>query len=201
MAYCHPLGGQHEGHQNGIDGNNSDDRLYVDRRTATGERFARRNTGPGPAGQKRNQGSGIRMCRRTAREREINDVNLLIAVSSGRPASSAASCQGSTSDRASADRTLSNIPFLSAPTDANRKSSNSMPSRGTEADCAIFPTEFTPLPLSKEPSRSRGSRRVVSTALEHKSRCLTRQTRKLPSGRAHLRTAREFAVFGGFQPI
>src|SRR5208282_482768 len=57
----------------------------------------------------------------------INEANLSVAVSPGNRAKLAASCQGSTSSRASAERTLSRIPFLFSPIGANRKSSNSDP--------------------------------------------------------------------------
>jgi hypothetical protein len=48
----------------------------------------------------------------------INDASLLMAASPGNRVKSAASCQGSTSNRANAERTLSIIPFLSSPTGA-----------------------------------------------------------------------------------
>lgn len=70
----------------------------------------------------------------------INDANRCVAVSPGNAANLAASCQGSMSSRASAERTLSNIPFLSSPIGANRKSSNSGPRREAEAEYAISTT-------------------------------------------------------------
>jgi hypothetical protein len=57
--------------------------------------------------------------------RAINEANLCAAVSLGSSDSSAASSQGSTPSRASAERTLSAISFLSTPIGAKRKLSNS----------------------------------------------------------------------------
>src|ERR1700691_1751080 len=68
----------------------------------------------------------------------INKTNLRIAASRGNRANSLASCQGSTSDRASAERTLSSIPFLSSPIGANRKLSNSDPRGEIEVQRVIF---------------------------------------------------------------
>jgi hypothetical protein len=51
----------------------------------------------------------------------INDANRCVAVAPNNPANLAASCQGSISSRASADRTLSNIPFLSSPSGGPRQ--------------------------------------------------------------------------------
>lgn len=73
----------------------------------------------------------------------INEAILAVAVSLGMRARLAASNQGSTSNRASAERTLSNIPFLSSPIGANRKSSNSDPGRVTEAERVISMAEFS----------------------------------------------------------
>jgi hypothetical protein len=81
----------------------------------------------------------------------INEANLLVAVSPGNSASLAASCQGSTSSRASAERTLSSIPFLSSPIGANRKSSNSDPRSETEAEPVISTTEFRRLYRERRP--------------------------------------------------
>lgn len=50
----------------------------------------------------------------------INDANLSIAVCPGNRANTAASFQGSKPSRASAETTLSNVPFLSSPIGANR---------------------------------------------------------------------------------
>jgi hypothetical protein len=50
--------------------------------------------------------------------------------------------KGSTSSRASAERTLSSIPFLSSPIGANGKSSNSDARTENEAERVISTTEF-----------------------------------------------------------
>jgi hypothetical protein len=71
----------------------------------------------------------------------IKEVNLSIAVLPGNRARLAASCQGSISSRANAERTLSNMPFLSSPTGANRKASNSDPSFGNDAECTMSRTD------------------------------------------------------------
>jgi hypothetical protein len=63
---------------------------------------------------------------------KISEVILSSAVCLGIRARLAASSQGSKSSRASAELTLSNIPFLSSPIGANKKSSNS--DRWREAD-------------------------------------------------------------------
>jgi hypothetical protein len=76
---------------------------------------------------------------------EINEVILLVAVSFGIRARLAASSQGSRSSRASAEMTLSNIPFLSSPIGANKKSSNSDRWREAEAERVIAVTEFSRL--------------------------------------------------------
>ena len=55
----------------------------------------------------------------------INQASLSVAIFPDASVNLAASCQGSRSDRASVDRTVSGIPFLSSPTGANRKASNS----------------------------------------------------------------------------
>ena len=72
----------------------------------------------------------------------INEANLAAAVTPGSLANLAASCQGSTSSRASAERTLSRIPFISSPSGANRKSSNSGPSRGAQTERDIPTTNL-----------------------------------------------------------
>jgi hypothetical protein len=72
----------------------------------------------------------------------IHDANLAIAASRGNRVNSSASCQGSTSSRASAERTLSSMPFLSSPIGANRKLSNSEPRGESEVVRVIPTTEF-----------------------------------------------------------
>jgi hypothetical protein len=81
----------------------------------------------------------------------INEVNLSVAAPPGNRANLAASCQGSTSKRANAERTLIGIPFLSSPTGANRKSLNSDPSWGMDAECIIWHTEL-PAPAVRNPA-------------------------------------------------
>jgi hypothetical protein len=63
----------------------------------------------------------------TAGKAAISEASLRVAESPGNRANPAASSHGSMSSRASADRTLNNIPFLSSPIGANRKGSNSEP--------------------------------------------------------------------------
>jgi hypothetical protein len=65
--------------------------------------------------------------------RAINVANLCVAGSFGNADNSAASFQGSRSSRASAERTLSGISFLSAPIGAYRKLLNSGLKKETEA--------------------------------------------------------------------
>jgi hypothetical protein len=72
----------------------------------------------------------------------INEANLWVAVSPGNRANLSASCQGSISNRASAESTLSGMSFLSSPIGANRKSSNSVPRTETEAELLISITEL-----------------------------------------------------------
>jgi hypothetical protein len=72
----------------------------------------------------------------------INEANLAVAVAPGSPANLAASCQGSTSSPASAERTLGRIPFISPPSGANRKSSNSGPSKGAQTERDISTTNL-----------------------------------------------------------
>jgi hypothetical protein len=67
----------------------------------------------------------------------ISEANLRVAASPGNRANVAASSQGSTFSRASAERTLSSIPLLSSPIGANRKSSNSEPREDTELDASF----------------------------------------------------------------
>lgn len=72
----------------------------------------------------------------------INEASLSVAIFAGDSVNLAASCQGSRSDRASVDRTVSGIPFLSSPTGANRKESNSDERLETEDEFVILPTKF-----------------------------------------------------------
>jgi hypothetical protein len=67
----------------------------------------------------------------------INEVIFSVAASADMRENLAASAQGSTSDRANAERTLSSIPFFSSPIGANRKASNSDRRRETEAECIV----------------------------------------------------------------
>ena len=60
-------------------------------------------------------------CEQVMRSKSIN---LSVAARAGIPRKFAASCHGSTSSRAIAERTLSDIPFRSSPIGANRKELN-----------------------------------------------------------------------------
>ena len=71
-----------------------------------------------------------------------NDSRRRVADAAGNLANLAASCQGSSSSRASADRTLSNIPLPSSPIGANRKLSNSVPRNAGDAVRVISAKEF-----------------------------------------------------------
>jgi len=93
----------------------------------------------------------------------IKDVNLCLAVCFGIRASSAASRQGSRSSRASAERTLSSIPFFSSPIGANRNASNSDPRDKTVAECFI---STTGLP---RPRRSHGPPHARAAFSFHRS--------------------------------
>ena len=95
--------------------------------------------------------SGSRCAAVLSGSADINEVILSVAASFGMRAKLAASSQGSKSSRASAEMTLSNIPFLSSPIGANRKSSNSDRGREAEAERVIAVTEF---------SRLRGGKRL-----------------------------------------
>lgn len=72
----------------------------------------------------------------------INTASLSVAIFPGASVNLAASCQGSRSDRASVDRTVSGKPLLSSPTGANRKSSNSDERLETEEEFVIADTRF-----------------------------------------------------------
>ena len=72
----------------------------------------------------------------------INEDSLSTAAAPVSWFSLAASCHGSRSNRASADKTLSNVPFLSAPISANKKLSYSDPSPETAAARTISVTKF-----------------------------------------------------------
>jgi hypothetical protein len=72
----------------------------------------------------------------------IKEANLWVAVFPANRANLAASCQGSTSIRASAERTLSGVPFFSSPIGAKRKASNSDLGRKIDAERVISATEF-----------------------------------------------------------
>jgi hypothetical protein len=73
---------------------------------------------------------------------EINEAILSVAFSFGIRARLAASSQGSRSNRASAEMTLSSIPFFSSPIGANKKSSKSDRWREAEAERIIAVTEI-----------------------------------------------------------
>ena len=67
----------------------------------------------------------------------IRAVSRVAAASLGIRARLAASCHGSTSNRASAERTLSGVPFRPSPIDAPRNLSNSAPMRGASGACVM----------------------------------------------------------------
>ena len=67
---------------------------------------------------------------------EIIDVNRCVAVSRGSWLRRAASSQGSTPDRASADNVVRTMPFSSSPIGANRKSLNAEV-RSENTDCGV----------------------------------------------------------------
>ena len=73
----------------------------------------------------------------------IREANFCVAVTVDNRANVAASCQGSSSSRASAERTLSPIPFLSSPIGAKRKLLNSGPGGEIEAERVVSITELS----------------------------------------------------------
>jgi hypothetical protein len=85
----------------------------------------------------------------------INEASLAVAMFPGAPANLAASRQGSRSDRASADRTLSGIPFVSSPTDAYRKLSNSDVRLEFEEDAIVPTIKFRRLTEDMAPTTKR----------------------------------------------
>jgi hypothetical protein len=133
------LSSQQKGHQD----HECDDPGFG-RRAAGEQRLPLQGARSARARQERDQASGDRLGI-PVRRREINEVILLVAVSFGIRARLAASSQGSRSSRASAEMTLSNIPFLSSPIGANKKSSNSDRWREAEAERVIAVTEFSRL--------------------------------------------------------
>ena len=114
----------------------------------------------------------------------ISEASFDVAAARGNRANAAASSHGSTSNRASAERTLSCIPLLSSPIDANRKSSNSDPSENTEPVRFISITESSCLyrtlstgrtawgtETACQPSRSTQTARGNSRSLSKKAAC------------------------------
>ena len=85
------------------------------------------------------EGSGYAFS--VSRKVPISEANLRVAASPGNLVNFAASCQGSTSNRAKPERTLTSIPFLSSPIGANRKSLNSAPGRVIAAARLISVTD------------------------------------------------------------
>jgi hypothetical protein len=86
-----------------------------------------------------------------------------------------ASSQGSTSDRASAERTLSGCPCRSSPIEAKRNESNSRPIRGAGAACVISSIHSLP-----------GRSRIANCQSDHKNRgCASASALSLarPNGR------------------
>ena len=74
-------------------------------------------------------------------------------------ARASASCQGSTSDRASAERTLNGCPCRSSPIEAKRNESNSRPIKGAGAACLISSIHSLP-----------GRSRIANCLSDHKNR-------------------------------
>lgn len=154
-ARHNPLGAEHEDHEDHVDDGPGTDRRYRRRAVWRGGilELARR----GNSATKR-----AAIVRRSddpdgpSGSAAINEANLSVAVSLGNCASLAASCQGSTSSRANAERTLSSISFLSSPIGANRKSLNSDPRKEAEAECVISATEFRRLNRTPRARRVRG---------------------------------------------
>jgi hypothetical protein len=119
----------------------------------------------------------------------INEANLSLAVTLGNRANFAASCQGSISNRASAERTPSSIPFLSSQIGANRKSSNSDPSREIEAERVIGRRIPSLLSNAQTDNKTHGAALAPAPAVVRRPTSKTisrggalRQARKLPSG-------------------
>ena len=83
----------------------------------------------------------------------ISAANSLVAASPDNCASLAASCQGSTSDRANPESTLTSMPFLSTPIGANKKSLNSDPGIEIGTDVMWLSTEVAGANSGIEPYR------------------------------------------------
>jgi hypothetical protein len=82
----------------------------------------------------------------------IREASFDVAAPRGNRANAAASSHGSTSNRASAERTVSCIPLLSSPIGASRKSSNSEPSENTEPVRFISITECLSVTVKRPPA-------------------------------------------------
>ena len=112
----------------------------------------------------------------------INTASLSVAIFPGASVNLAASCQGSRSDRASVDRTVSGRPLLSSPTGANRKSSNSDESLDTGEGFVITTTRFlSSLFRIMKPVMQNDSTTVVSADPKNMLFGELRQDREIPN--------------------
>jgi hypothetical protein len=109
----------------------------------------------------------------------ISEVILSVAASFGMRAKLAASSQGSRSCRASAEMTLSDIPLLSSPIGANRKSLNSDREREVKAERVIAVTEFGHLRGDKKLRDVRRGRHECMSQITPRVGA-TRQSRRAP---------------------
>jgi hypothetical protein len=105
----------------------------------------------------------------------INEANLCVAVSLGNRANLSASCQGSISNRASAETTLSGMSFRSSPIGANRKSSNSGPRSEPKAERVISTTDCV------------ASIGHIEPTMEHGQCCCTKETKPHCTAVFHVR--------------
>ena len=120
----------------------------------------------------------------------INMASLSVAIFPGASVNLAASCQGSRSDRASVDRTVSGRPLLSSPTGANRKSSNSDESLDTDEGLVITTTRLlSSLFRTMKPVMQNDSTTVVSADPKYMLFGELRQDREIP--KSLMWTARE----------
>jgi hypothetical protein len=84
-----------------------------------------------------------------------SEASFHVAAAGGNRANEAASSQGSTSSRASAESTVSCIPLLSSQIGASRKSSNSEPSENTEPVRFMSITECLSVTVKRLPAAPR----------------------------------------------
>jgi len=147
MAPCYPSSADYENCKNHVDKGDVYHGATSCCRTDAKRHLARRDVRTSPRGKSAVRRAAISPGSRCADETSsgsdaINEANLLVDAFSGNRANSAASCQASISNRASAERTLSGKSFLSSPIAANRKSSNSDPRTEPEAELVISTTKL-----------------------------------------------------------